>query len=142
MEMPFGHWKITTFVAALTLRGMIASFELAGPINRIAFETYVERVLVSELRHGDIVVMDTLSRHKGPNVKAMIEADGARLLFLPLYSPDINPIERVFSKLKAMLRKAARRTVDGLWDTIGDISDTFTPKECANYCAAAGYDID
>lgn len=142
MGMPHAHWKTTTFVAGLTTRGMIAPFVLSGPINRAAFEAYVEHVLVPELRPGDIVVMDNLSSHKGPGTKALIEAAGARLLFLPPYSPDFNPIENAFSKLKALLRKAAERTVDGLWSTIGRIVDLFTPGECLNYFAACGYDPD
>lgn len=140
--VPHGHWKTTTFVAGLTLRGMVAPFVLGGPINRIAFETYVEKVLVPELRPGDIIVRNNLSSHKGPMVRTLIEAAGARLLFLPPYSPDFNPIENAFAKLKAMLRKAAERTVDGLWSAIGKIIETFTPAECANYFAAAGYDPD
>lgn len=138
--VPHGHWKTTTFVAALTTRGMIAPWVLDGPINRHAFETYVEKVLVPELRPGDIVIMDNLSSHKGQRVRAMIEAAGASLLFLPPYSPDFNPIENAFSKLKALLRKAAERTIDGLWDAIGRFIDFFTPEECENYFAAAGYD--
>ena len=138
--VPHGHWKTTTFVAGLTLRGMIAPFVLDGPINREAFETYVEKVLVPDLRSGDIVIMDNLSSHKGPQVREMIETAGARLLFLPPYSPDFNPIELAFAKLKAMLRKAAQRTVEGLWTTIGQLIDTFNPEECANYFNAAGYD--
>lgn len=140
MAVPHGHWNTTTFVAGLTLRGIIAPFVLSGPINRIAFETYVEKVLTRELRPGDIVVMDNLSSHKGPNVRAMIAAKGAKLLFLPPYSPDFNPIEKAFAKPKTLLRKAAERTPDGLWNTIGRIIDTLTPTECQNYFAAAGYD--
>jgi transposase len=142
MGAPHGHWKTTTFVGALTLRGMSAPFVISGPINRAAFEAYVERVLAPELRPGDIVVMDNLSSHKGPRVRAMIEAAGARLLFLPPYSPDFNPIENAFAKLKALLRKAAERTVAGLWTAVGRIVDTFSPAECSNYFAAAGYDPD
>jgi transposase len=112
--VPHGHWKTTTFVGALTLRGFIAPFVLDGPINRDAFETYVAKVLVPELRPGDIVVMDNLSSHKGPRVREMIQAAGASLRYLPPYSPDFNPIENAFAKLKALLRKAAERTVDGL----------------------------
>jgi transposase len=138
--VPHGHWKTTTFVGGLTLRGMVAPFVLDGPINRVAFETYVEKVLLPELRPGDIVVMDNLSSHKGPRVREMIRAVGAELLFLPPYSPDFNPIENAFAKLKALLRKAAERTVEGLWNAIGRILDTFTPTECANYFANAGYD--
>jgi transposase len=113
---------------------------LDGPINRIAFETYVDKVLVPELEPGDIVIMDNLSSHKGPRVREMIEAAGATLLFLPPYSPDFNPIENAFSKLKAHLRKAAERTVDGLWNAIGRVIDLFTPAECRNFFKAAGYD--
>jgi transposase len=142
MGMPHGHWRTTTFVGALTLRGMIAPFVLSGPINRTAFEAYVEQVLVPELRPGDIVIMDNLSSHKGPHARALIEAAGASLVFLPPYSPDFNPIEKAFSKLKALLRKAAERTVEGLWRSIGRISETFSPTECANYFKACGYDPD
>ena len=113
--VPHGHWNTTTFVAGLTIRGMISPFVLSGPINRAAFETYVEKVLVPELHPGDIVIMDNLSSHKGPRVRAMIGAAGAELLFLPPYSPNFNPIENAFAKLKAMLRKAAERTVAGLF---------------------------
>ena len=142
MDVPFGHWNTTTFVAGLALRGMVAPFVLSGPINRTAFETYVERVLVPELRPGDIVIMDNLSSHKSPKTRELIEAAAASLLFLPPYSPDFNPIENAFAKLKAMLRKAAERSVEGLWSAIGRIVETFTPDECANYFVAAGYDPD
>ena len=138
--IPHGHWKTTTFVGALTIRGMIAPFVLDGPINRDAFETYVEKVLVPELIPGDVVIMDNLSSHKGQRVEAMIEAGGATLRFLPPYSPDFNPIENAFAKLKANLRKAAERTVNGLWNAIGLAIDLFKPDECANYFKAAGYD--
>ena len=111
MGVPHGHWKTTTFVGALTLGGFIAPFVLDGPIDRNAFETYVEKVLVPELSVGDVVVIDNLSSHKGPRVRELIEAAGARLLYLPPYSPDFNPIEMAFSKLKALLRKAAERTI-------------------------------
>ena len=140
MGIPHGHWKTTTLVAGLRLDGIAAPFVLDGPINRDAFETYVARVLVPELRPGDIVVMDNLSSHKGPRVRELIEAAGARLLYLPPYSPDLNPIEKAFSKLKALLRKAAERTVTGLWDAIGRLIDDFSSQECANYFTAAGYD--
>ena len=139
MAVPHGHWNTTTFVAGLTPRGMIAPFVLSGAIDRDAFEAYVKVILVPELRPGDVVVMDNLSSHKGPKTRKMIEDAGARLLFLPPYSPDFNPIELAFAKLKARLRKAAERTVDGLWNTIGQISLTFSPQECKNYFNAAGY---
>ena len=137
--VPHGHWKTTTFVGALTLRGFIAPWVLNGPINRDAFETYVGKVLVPELRKGDIVVMDNLSSHKGSKVRNLIEAAGAQLRYLPPYSPDLNPIENAFSKLKALLRKAAERTMEGLWNKIGSLLDLFLPNECKNYFTAAGY---
>ncbi|TDR85296.1 transposase [Enterovirga rhinocerotis] len=138
--VPHGHWKTTTFVAGLRQDGIVAPFVLDGPINRDAFETYVARVLVPDLRPGDIVIMDNLSSHKGPRVRERIEAAGASLRYLPPYSPDFNPIENAFAKLKALLRKAAERTVGALWDKIGLLIDAFTPAECANYFTAAGYD--
>lgn len=138
--VPHGHWKTTTFIAGLRIDGIAAPFVLDGPINRNAFEVYVAKVLVPELKRGDIVVMDNLSSHKGVAVRGMIEAAGASLLYLPPYSPDFNPIEKAFSKLKAHLRKAAERTVSGLWDAIGRLIDLFIPQECANFFADAGYD--
>jgi transposase len=138
--IPHGHWKTTTFVAGLRTSGIVAPFVLDQAINRLAFETYVARVLVPELRAGDIVIMDNLSSHKGPAVRAMIEAAGAELLYLPPYSPDFNPIENAFAKLKALLRKMAARTVRSLWDAIAIVIEAFKPSECANFFAAAGYD--
>mgnify|MGYP001567150016 FL=1 len=138
--VPHGHWKTTTFVAGLRQDGIVAPFVLDGPINRDAFETYVARVLVPDLRSGDVVIMDNLSSHKGPRVREMIEAAGASLRYLPPYSPDFNPIENAFAKLKALLRKAAERTIGALWDRIGLLLDAFTPTECASYFKAAGYD--
>ena len=117
--IPHGHWKTTTFVAGLRLDGIAAPMVLDGPINRDAFQAYVDQVLVPELKPGDVVVMDNLSSHKGPAVRRAIEAAGANLLYLPPYSPDFNPIENAFAKLKALLRKAAERTVGALWDRIG-----------------------
>ena len=140
--VPHGHWKTTTFIGALTLRGFIAPFVLDGPINRDAFEAYVEQVLVLELKPGHLVIMDNLSSHKGPKVRELIEAAGARLLYLPPYSPDFNPIENAFAKLKALLRKAAKRTVEGLWSSIGELLTAFKPTECRNDFAAAGYNAD
>ena len=139
-SVPHGHWKTTTFVAGLRLTGVAAPFVLDGAINRHAFETYVAKVLAPELRPGDVVIMDNLSSHKGPRVRELVEAAGASLRYLPPYSPDFNPIENAFAKLKALLRKTAARTVDALWAAIGRLVDTFTPAECANYFAAAGYD--
>jgi transposase len=138
--VPHGHWKTTTFVAGLTTRGMVAPWVLDGPINRNAFETFVGQVLVPTLTPGDVVIMDNLSSHKGPRVREMIEGAGAELRYLPPYSPDFNPIENAFARLKALLRKAAERTVDRLWAAIGRIVDLFTPAECRNYFANAGYD--
>ena len=118
--IPHGHWKTTSFVAGLRLEGLVAPFVFDGPINAVAFEAYVEQFLVPEFKPGAIVVMDNLSSHKRPKVAALIEAAGASLLHLPPYSPDFNPIEKLFAKFKALLRKAAERTVDGLWNTIGE----------------------
>jgi transposase len=140
VPVPHGHWKTSTFVAGLRRDGIVAPFVLDGPINRDAFEAYIAQVLVPDIRPGHIVVMDNLSSHKGPRVRELIEAVGARLLYLPPYSPDFNPIENAFAKLKALLRKAAERTVEGLWTAIGRLVDVFTPTECANYFAAVGYD--
>jgi transposase len=140
--IPHGHWLTTTFVAGLRNTGMVAPMVLDGPINGSLFLDYVEQVLVPELRPGDIVVMDNLGSHKGAGVGAAIEAAGASLLYLPPYSPDFNPIEQAFAKLKAALRAAAERSLDGLWAAIGRIIETFTPTECANYFANAGYDAD
>ena len=139
MGVPHGYRKTTTFVGALTLRGIIAPWVLNGPINADAFEAYVEKVLVPELLKGDVVVMDNLSSHKGSRIRHLIEAAGAQLRYLPPYSPDLNPIENAFSKLKAVLRKVAERTMDGLWTQIGRLLDLFLPEECKNYFTAAGY---
>jgi transposase len=138
--IPHGHWKTTTFVAGLRNSGLVAPMVLDGPINGELFQVYVEQVLVPDLKAGDIVVMDNLGSHKGAAVRAAIEAAGASVLYLPPYSPDFNPIEKAFSKLKAMLRKAAARTVDVLWATIAQIINTLTPTECTNYFTSAGYD--
>lgn len=142
LAVPHGHRKTTTLVAGLRLDGMVAPMVLDGPINGDWFEAYVARVLLPTLRSGDTVVMDNLSSHKRASIKEMIEAKGVMLRFLPPYSPDFNPIEMAFSKLKALLRKAAERTVEGLWTAIGRFVEVFTPQECANYFAAAGYDAD
>lgn len=140
--IPQGHWKTTTFVAGLRLTGMMAPMVLDGPMNRPAFLAYVQQVLLPELEPGDVVVMDNLPAHKGSEVRKAVEAAGASLLYLPPYSPDFNPIENAFAKLKALLRKAAERTIDGLWRMIGTLLDAFSPQECANYFTAAGYEPD
>jgi len=129
-------------VAGLRLTGMMAPFVLDGPMNRSAFLASVTQVLAPELKPGDVVILDNLPAHKGSRGREAIEAAGASLLYLPPYSPDFNPIENAFAKLKALLRKAAERTIAGLWATIGRLIDLFTPQECANYFAAAGYDPD
>jgi transposase len=136
---PHGHWHTTTFVGALTTRGFIAPMVVGGAVNGDVFRAYVEQVLVPELRRGDVVVMDNLGSHTVAGVRAAIEGAGCRLLFLPPYSPDLNPIENAFSKLKRLLRKAAERTVDGLWSAIGRLLDRFSPAECRNYFRHCGY---
>ena len=140
--VPHGHWKTTTFVGALRLTGMTAPMVLDGPMTRAWFLAYVRQVLVPTLAPGDVVILDNLPAHKGSAVRDAIEETGASLLFLPPYSPDFNPIENAFAKLKALLRKAAARTLDDLWEAIGAAIDAFTPAECANYFAATGYDAD
>jgi transposase len=136
---PWGHWKTTTFTAGLRCDGLVAPFVLDGPMNGDAFLVYVEQILVPALKPGDIVVMDNLAAHKVQGVRARIEAAGASLLYLPPYSPDLNPIEMAFSKLKALLRGAAERSVEALWTRIGQLLDAFPPQECANYFRHAGY---
>src|SRR5580698_3129158 len=135
-----GHWKTTTFTAGLRHDGIAAPMVLDGPMNGEAFLAYVEQALVPELRPGDIVIMDNLPAHKVHGVRQAIEAVGASLRYLPPYSPDFNPIEMAFAKLKALLRAAAARTIPDLWQAIADALRRFTPQECANYLAAAGYD--
>ena len=142
MGVPHGHHKTTTLIAGLRLSGMVAPMVLDGPINGEWFEAYVAQILVPELRRGDVVIMDNLSSHKRAPVRQRIEAAGAILLFLPPYSPDFNPIEKAFARFKAMLRKAAERTVAGLWALIGKLTDIFRPAECANYFSSCGYDPD
>ena len=142
MSVPHGHWKTTTFIAGLRSSGIVAPYVVDCPVNRDIFEAWVEQALLRELRPGDIVIMDNLSSHKGPRVRALIESRGASLLYLPPYSPDFNPIENAFAKLKALLRREAARTVDALWSAIGRLIDLITPQECQNMFAAAGYDPD
>ena len=137
--IPHGHWHTTTFTGALRLCGMTAPMMLDGAMNGEAFQAYVQRVLVPTLAPGDIVVMDNIAVHKNPAIRAAIAAVGAELRYLPAYSPDLNPIENAFAKLKAALRKAAARTRDELWDAIADALPSFSPDECSNYFAASGY---
>src|SRR3954451_18373889 len=127
--IPHGHWKTTTFVAGLRRTGMMAPFVLDGPMNRSAFLAYVTQVLAPELKAGDVVILDNLPAHKGSRAREAIVAVGASPLYLPPYSPDFNPIENAFDKLKALLRKAAERTVEGLWSAIRRLIDLFTPQE-------------
>ena len=138
-KAPFGHWKTTTFVAALRRDGLTAPMVLDGPMTGQAFLAYVEQVLIPTLKPDDIVVMDNLPAHKIAAVRAAIEAAGAQLFLLPPYSPDMNPIEMAISKIKTLLRQAGERTRDALWHRIGTLLDQFTPQECANYFRAAGY---
>jgi transposase len=137
--VPHGHWLTTTFTAALRRTALTAPMTLDGPMNAAAFRAYIEQVLMPTLDPGDIVVMDNLPAHKGAAVRAMIEARGASLLLLPPYSPDFNPIEMVFAKLKALLRKAAERTIASLWDAIGRLLGDFSAAECSHYLTHAGY---
>jgi transposase len=136
---PFGHWSTMTFIGALRHDGIVAPWVIEGPINGESFRTYVEHVLVPELRVGDIVVMDNLGSHKAPAIRQAIRAAGAKLFYLPAYSPDLNPIEQVIAKLKHLLRKAAERTKEAVWRRIGSILDHFTAQECENYIRNAGY---
>ena len=138
--VPHGHWKTTTFTAALRRDGIAAPMVLDGPMSGEAFLAYVEQALVPELRPGDVVIMDNLPAHKVAGVRQAIETAGASLKYLPPYSPDFNPIEMAFAKLKSLLRAAAARTIPDLWKAIADALRRFTPQECANYLAAAGYD--
>ena len=138
--VPHGHWKTTTFVAALGADGLTAPLVVDGAMTGDLFVAYVERVLVPTLRAGDIVVMDNLSSHKRAEVRQAIEGAGGTLLYLPPYSPDLNPIEQAFAKLKALLRKARERTVEGLWAFLGRALDAFTAPECRNYLRHCGYD--
>lgn len=138
-SIPYGHWKTTTFLAGLCHNGLVAPLVLDGPIDGESFRAYVEQFLAPALRPGQIVVMDNLASHKVAGVREAIEAVGAHVVYLPRYSPDFNPIEQLFAKLKALLRKAAARTVETLWRSVGEILNTLTSRECRNYFANAGY---
>ena len=138
---PAGHWKTTTFVAGLRCDGVIAPFVLDGAMTGEVFRASVEQMLAPALLPGDVVVMDNLSAHTVAGVREAIRAVGASILYLPAYSPDLNPIEQLLAKLKALLRKAAARTKDALWDTIGSVLDAFTPAECQNYLTNSGYEF-
>jgi transposase len=138
-KAPFGKWRTLTFLAALRHDRLTAPCVIDGPINGASFLAYVEQILVPTLRPGDIVIMDNLGSHKGQAVRRAIRTAGAKLFFLPPYSPDLNPIEQVFAKLKTLLRKADERTVQTTWKRIGQLLDCFAPAECANYLKNAGY---
>ena len=140
--VPHGHWKTLTFLAALRHDGITAPCVFDGPINGESFLRYVEQFLVPTLKPGDLVIMDNLGSHKSEAVRGAIRAAGARLLFLPPYSPDLNPIEKAFAKLKALIRKAAARTYDQLWKAVGQVCDLFTEEECYNFFKAAGYETE
>ena len=138
-DVPHGHWKTTTFLAALRHDGLSAPMVIDGAINGELFLAYVNKILAPTLRKGEIVVLDNLSSHKVAGVKELIESAGAEVLYLPPYSPDFNPIENVFSKLKTMLRKLKSRTMEDLWNNLGKLCDIFSPVECYNYFKHAGY---
>ena len=136
---PHGHWKTTTFVAGLRHDGVTAPLVIDGPMDGQVFLAWVRQFLCPALSAGDIVIADNLASHKVAGVAQAIAARGARILYLPPYSPDLNPIEKLFAKLKALLRKAGKRSVDALWDHIGELLEQFSPDECENYFASAGY---
>lgn len=138
-KVPHGHWKTLTFIAALRHDRIDAPVVLDGPVNKESFLAYIEQALIPTLRKGDIVIMDNLGSHKGIAVRKALRSVGAKLFFLPPYSPDLNPIEQVFSKLKTLLRKAEARTVETVWRRIGTLLDAFSSTECANYFVNAGY---
>ena len=138
-KVPHGRWQTMTFLAALRHDRIEAPWLIEGPINGERFRLYVERVLLPTLKPGDIVIMDNLGSHKGKIVRRAIRSVGAKLIFLPKYSPDLNPIEQVFAKLKHLLRKAAARTTDAVCQAIGQLLDAFTAQECLNYFQNSGY---
>jgi transposase len=136
---PFGHWKTHTFIAGLRCSALSAPWIIDGPITRSAFDIYIETQLAPTLRQGDVVILDNLAVHKSERAAECLKRQGAWFLFLPAYSPDLNPIEQAFAKIKAHLRKAEARTFDALWRALGDICNLFEPHECWNYLKAAGY---
>lgn len=139
---PFGHWGTQTFIAALRCDGLTAPWVIDQPINRLIFETWVETQLAPTLQSGDVVILDNLSSHKSEKAKAIVKERGAWFLFLPPYSPDLNPIEMTFAKLKAHLKRIGARTLEALWTAVGDICGLYSPEECWNYLKAAGYASD
>lgn len=141
-HVPFGHWKTQTFIAGLRVNELTAPWVIDCPMNRKTFDVYIETQLAPTLNKGDVVILDNLSSHKSPKAKQILKDIGAWFLFLPPYSPDLNPIEMAFSKLKAHLRKACARTFDEVWKSIGHICELFTPQECQNFFHAAGYEFN
>jgi transposase len=138
-KVPYGHWRTMTFIAALRCDRIDAPYVLDQPINGASFTAWIVQQLCPTLKKGDIVIMDNLSSHKKPAVRQAIRGTGARLLFLPPYSPDLNPIEQMFAKLKHLLHKAAERSHEATWRRIGSLLDAFPPQECANYLKNSGY---
>ena len=138
--VPHGHWRTTTFIAGLRQSGVIAPLVLDGPMTGAAFRAYVEQALVPALKPGDVVVMDNLAAHKVAGIEQAIALAGASLLYLPPYSPDLNPIEQLIAQLKALLRKAVARTKEALWTTAGQLLDLILPSQCRNYLANSGYE--
>jgi transposase len=137
--LPHGHWQTTTFVGGLTRRGLIAPMVLDGAMTGAAFAAYIDQVLAKETRRGDLVILDNLAAHKTAAVRAAFVRRRIAVLYLPPYSPDLNPIENAFAKLKQLVRTAAERTVEGLWEAIGRLIDEFSQRECRNYCRHCGY---
>lgn len=138
--VPHGHWKTMTFLAGLRSSGIVAPCVFDGPINGTLFLAWIQQFLLPDLRPGDVVVLDNLGSHKGAGVRRAVRSAGAHLLFLPPYSPDLNPIEQVFAKLKTLLRKADERSIAAVWHRIGSLLDQFTPSECTNYFRNSGYE--
>jgi transposase len=141
-DAPFGHWAPQTFIAGLRCDGLTAPWVIDHPMNRETFDTYVETQLAPTLRKGDVVILDNLASHKSAKAEAILRQRGAWFLFLPPYSPDLNPIEMAFAKLKAHLRRIGARTIDALWKTIGDICALYSDQECWNFFQHAGYASD
>ncbi len=139
---PFGHWNTQTFIAALRCDGLTAPWVIKGAINRELFNAYVETQLAPTLKRGDVVILDNLSSHKSAYAAEVLKSIGAWFLFLPSYSPDLNPIEMAFAKLKTLIRKAAARSYDALWQAVGTVCVLFSDEECYNYFKAAGYEAD
>ncbi len=139
---PFGHWHTQTFIAALRCDGLTAPWVIKGAINRDLFNAYVETQLAPTLKQGDVVILDNLSSHKSAYAAEVLKSLGAWFLFLPPYSPDLNPIEMAFAKLKALIRKAAARSYEALWKAVGAVCDLFSDEECYNYFKAAGYEVN